>query len=97
MSILENLYYGNLDPVDKYVKPEGEYHRLTVEKTELVKMLRQQFSGEQKQLLEEIEDKTLEIYSMSEMECFIDGFRLGALLMLEVINYKSENFTDLTE
>ena len=96
MTVLENLYSGNIHPAEKYVKKGSRYHKLTSQQMELLEELRPKLDKEQKQLLDKVESKALELCSVAEEERFIDGFRLGALLVLEIINFKSENFTDLT-
>lgn len=97
MTVLENLYSGNIHPAEKYVKKGSRYDKLTLEQTELIEALRCKLSSEQKHLFDKIEDKTLELCSVAEEERFIDGFQLGAAFVLDILFYKSKNFTELAE
>ncbi len=94
MSILKDLYYGNIKPSERYVKKESEYHKETVKLSndidEFIKLL----NNKENELFERIIDTIYAIKELSEEECFIKGFCTGAKMMLEISNYKSNNFID---
>ena len=85
MSILEGLWRGEITPNERAIKPDSEYYKLTREA-----------SAEEKRLLEYLDTGGREVYEslchmrsdlagMSETDTFIQGFRLGARIMLEVL------------
>lgn len=82
MNILEELYYGNIVPNEKCAK-------LNCEVKELLKLLNRNeekltatFSEEQKITFEKYKGCNREISEISERETFLNGFRLGALIMM---------------
>ena len=92
MSVLEDLYDGNINPYERYINPEGEYQRLNTQVTGKIEVLINSLSSEEKQQLDEIIDSFAAIGYISEKENFIEGFCLGAKIMLEIISFKSQNF-----
>lgn len=92
MSILEELYNGNIVPTEKYIKKGGEYQKINDELSEKIEKLMCTLNSKQKDLCEEIEDGFCRLSYISEKECFIDGFRLGAQIMREILEYKSKNY-----
>lgn len=92
MSVLEELYNGNINPSEKYIKNGSEYQKLSKELTESIDELMLLLNNEEKQLCERIIDNVLELGCISEKEHFIEGFRTGAQIMWEIIHYKSENY-----
>ncbi len=91
MSVLGELYNGNISPADKYIKRGSEYHKLNLELIEQIEKFTGMLSKEEKQKYEEIEEKIYSLNAIAEKERFEDGFCLGAKLILEIIGYKSKN------
>lgn len=86
MNTLEDLYYGNLFPHEKCAK-------LNSEVTELLNLLNRNeekltvtFSEEQKITFEKYKDCNREISEICEREAFLNGFRLGARIIIESVN-----------
>ena len=86
MNILEELYYGNIVPTEKCAK-------LNIEVTELLKLLNRNeekltvtFSEEQKITFEKYTDCNREISEICEKDAFLNGFRLGARIIIESVN-----------
>ena len=92
MSILEELFYGNICPAEKFLKNDGEYKNNLKEILENIDKLFSHLSEEDKRLSENIFDGIFSLNSISEKEYYIDGLCFGIRLMYETINYKSENF-----
>ena len=92
MTILNELYNGNIEPAQRFVKKGSEYQSLQNELAEMAEQLTATLNKEQKQLLLKVEDVLLNLNSISEEEIYIDGFCTGAKMLLEILNYKSENF-----
>ena len=92
MTILNELYNGNIEPAQRFVKKGSEYQSLQNEFAEMAEQLTATLNKEQKQLFLKVEDVLLNLNSISEEEIYIDGFCTGAKMLLEILNYKSENF-----
>ncbi|MEE1239379.1 MAG: hypothetical protein UHO61_05595 [Acutalibacteraceae bacterium] len=86
MSILEELYNGNIAPIERSIKKGSEYYKLCKAAAEKKEKLFEELSCEKKAIYESIAESKLMIESISEEEIFIYGFRLGAQIMLEIIN-----------
>lgn len=86
MNILEELYYGNIVPNEKCAK-------LNSEVKELLKLLNRNevkltvtFSEKQKITFEKYKDCNREISEICEKDAFLNGFRLGARIIIELVN-----------
>ena len=85
MRILEELWYGNIDPTEYGVSPSQEYrelHRL-VDRNETD--LRATMTDTQKELFKRYLESVLEYQTLSELILFQNSFKLGARLMVEVM------------
>ena len=85
MNILKELYYGNIVPTEKCAK-------LNSEVTELLKLLNRNeekltatLTEEQKENFEKYKDCNREIFEICEREAFLNGFRLGARIIIESV------------
>lgn len=83
-SIIEELYYGNLHPEEHIVPSNPEYRPLTRKISALMEEAKQRFSEDDFTTLEEILDLNGESSSMVVSEAFVQGFRMGVLMMVEV-------------
>ena len=86
MKILEELWYGNVTPGERSVEKGGRLWnlgRLILQNEEELKPL---LSEKATEVLEKLMDNQSEPHSIRECEVFICGFRLGARIMLEVLD-----------
>lgn len=83
-SILEELYRGNLNPEERMIPTDPEYRQLNRKLSNLMVEAKQRFSEDDFKTLEEILDLHGETSSMVASEAFVQGFRMGALVMVEV-------------
>ena len=83
MTILENLWYGNLHPVEEFLTDNKEYKGLL----RIVAKNREKFenslSSEQAELFEKYYTSTNEMNSVSETAAFRYGFTLGVRILVE--------------
>ena len=86
MDILEDLYYGNLFPNEKCAKLDDETKELLVLLNRNEEKLIATLSDEQKETFEKYKDCNREISEISEREIFLNGFRLGARIIIDVVN-----------
>lgn len=86
MKILEELWYGNVAPGERSVEKGGRLRhlgRLILQNEEELTPL---LSEKAKEVLEKLRDNQSELNDLNECEVFVCGFRLGARIMLEVLD-----------
>ena len=85
MKILEELWYGNIEPTEFGASSSQEYKELRklVDRNEVD--LRATMTDAQKELFNRYLESVLEYQTLSELMLFQNSFRLGARLMVEVM------------
>lgn len=89
-SILEELYNGNIYPSEGIVSKDPKYRPLNKRISEILSMWKKKLSEDDYNQLETLLDLRSQSTSMEAAETFICGFRLGALMMIEVLTGKEE-------
>lgn len=85
MSILEEFWYGNLDPTEYGACPSPEYKELLRLISRNEEKLLATMSDEQKEIFSRYSDCVREHQAMVECLLFRNSFRLGARIMLEIM------------
>ncbi|AZS13974.1 hypothetical protein EI981_05585 [Paenibacillus lutimineralis] len=83
-NIIEELYYGNLHPEEGIVPTDPEYRPLNRKVSKLIEEAKERFSENDFATLEQVLDLTSDSRSMVTSASFVEGFRMGALVMVEV-------------
>ena len=95
MNILEEFYYGNVNPQEKFYKRESDFatfvkivfdvRSLLEEKVilENEEKLSAYLAGEEKHLFSQLMNAQSEIISIETRERFIEGWKLGAKFMVD--------------
>ena len=85
MRILEELWYGNIEPTEYGSSPIPEYKELRrlVDRNETD--LRTTMTDTQKELFNRYLESVLEYQTLSELTLFQNSFKLGARLAIEVM------------
>ena len=88
MNILEDLYYGNINPNEKQFNRKSEYAKfakiITDNEEKLTAFLNAlPNANDEQHLFSQMINAQMEISDFSEFERFMEGFRLGASIMLE--------------
>ncbi len=86
MKILEEFWYGNLEPAKYDRLPEKEYDGMFQQLCDLEESLKATMTEEQKQLFLKYIDVGMELVSLESCQLFQNSFRLGARMMLEVMD-----------
>ena len=86
MDILEDLYYGNLFPHEKCAKLDDEMKELNGLLNRIEEKLTVTLFDGQKEAFEKYKDCNREISEICERNAFLNGFRLGARIIIEVVN-----------
>ena len=83
MTILENLWYGNVHPVEEFLEGNKEYKNLLRIAAKDQERLSASLSTEQAELFEKYDSAVKEVNAAAEVEAFSYGFQLGVRLMTE--------------
>ena len=83
---LEDLYYGNITPGKQQITPDSELRRATDRVTRFESQLTERLDEDGQTILSKLIESQHEIDSITALENFILGFRLGARLMAECMD-----------
>ena len=83
---LEDLYYGNITPNAQDMAPHSELRRATDRVTRFEKQLTEQLDEAGQTILAKLIESQQEIDSITALENFILGFRLGAKITMECMD-----------
>ena len=86
MKILEELWYGNVTPGERSVEKVDRLWNLGKLILQNEEELAPLLSEKAKKVLEKLRDNQSELNDLGECEVFVCGFRLGAMIMLEVLD-----------
>lgn len=86
MNILEALYYGNVYPNEKCAKLDEQTKELLSSQNRNEEKLMLTLTNEQKETFEKFKDCNRKFSEISERQSFILGFKLGARIVIEVMN-----------
>ena len=97
MRMIESLFFGNIDPQARAVKPGSRADKLRTFITDHLPEIENVLPDEQRSVLERIMDAQSELDTISELDSFIVGFRLGAGFTYDAFVNTDTPFRDLTE
>ena len=97
MSFLENLFFGNVDPQTRAVKPGSRADKLRIYITDHLPEIENALQDEQRSLLNKILDAQSELDIITELDSFIVGFRLGATFTYDTFVNTDTPYRDMTE
>lgn len=83
MTLLEDLWYGNIDPHEAILTGSKRYKHLLSLMGRNRDELNETLTEKQSETLAKYDDAVNEIHSLAEVEAFSYGFRLGVRLMIE--------------
>lgn len=85
MNILEELWYGNVEPAEYDISPNKEYKEMLQLISRNEHKLFATMTDAQKELFRKYTDCVREYQTMAESLLFQNSFRLGARIMLEIM------------
>ena len=89
MNILEEFWYGNIEPAEYDVSPSKEYKEMLQLISRNEDKLLATMTDAQKELFTKYADCVREYQAMAECMLFQNSFRLGARMMLAVLEGES--------
>ena len=85
MRILEEFWYGNIEPAEYDASPSKEYKELLRLIARNEEKLLSTMTDEQKEVFSRYQDCTREFQALADCMLFQNSFKLGAKMMLEVM------------
>lgn len=85
MSILEEFWYGNIEPTEYDTSSTKEYKEALLRISRNEKSLQETLTDSQRKRFLQYLDSVREYQGMAECLLFQNSFRLGARLMLEIM------------
>lgn len=86
MNLLEELWYDNIEPTEYAISPSKEYKELLHRLTQNEKTILESMTDAQKEQFFRYTDCVSKFHAMTECSLFQNSFRLGAKIMLEIID-----------
>ena len=96
-NILEDLYYGNLTPCQRTVRPDSRVKKLMQKQSELESKMNGSFTEEQQANFEQYLSLCADLLDANCLDSFITGFRLGARFTNEIFVGTDAPFAELTK
>ena len=89
MYILHDLWQGHISPCERRVQKGSEFAKLLHSSAELEAAFCKGLTKEQNHAYDELNNSQMQMMSLAQEECFIEGFQIGARMILDVlINYQ---------
>ena len=86
MSVLEDFWYGNIEPSEYDTSSTKEYKEALLRISRNEESLQDTLTDSQRKLFSQYLDSVREFQAMSECLLFQNSFRLGARMMLEIMD-----------
>ncbi len=91
-SVLEQFAHGNISPEPRYFKKDSHFGKTMQELSDIEEKLIETLSDEQKTLLTNFTNTQMKLNSLTSVDKFIYGYRLGVLMTMEVFNGQDDLF-----
>ena len=95
-NILEDLYYGNLSPCQRAVRPDGRIQKLMQKQSDLETKLSESLAEDQRATFEQYLSVSADLLDANSLDSFITGFRLGARFAHEIFAGTDAPFAEIT-
>ena len=89
MTILEDLWYGNINPHETFLIQNRQFKHLLSLMGKNRDKLSDTLTKQQKEILEKYDETVNEMHSLAEVEAFSCGFFIGVRLMTESISIQT--------
>ena len=97
MYILEDLWYGNVAPAERMIRKGSRYSKLQKQLVAAEDALREELSPDGKNAYEKICRNQTELAQIAECDSFIRGVRIGARLVLDIMEDYPSQLPSVTE
>lgn len=86
MTTLEDLYYGNIAPYERYIKHGSREDKILKLLCRNEESLTKNLNNRQKEIFSKFTDCQKELSDITTRQTFADGFSLAVQIMVEVMN-----------
>lgn len=86
MTTLEDLYYGNINPHEVYIKRGYKFDQLVKLICKNEENLVTTLTEQQKETLDKLKDCQSELCDLTARQSFTDGFVIATRIMVKVMN-----------
>jgi len=94
-SILEELYYGNIDPQSRCYRQGSHIFEVSSEMVNIEESLNDRLDGKEKEMFKRYVEAYAELMAASELDAFIVGFRLGARFAMDTFMSDEAPFREI--
>ena len=94
---LEDLYFGNISPNEQKMVPDSELKKAVDRVTRYESQLTERLDEDEQTILTKLIRSQHEINSITALENFILGFRLGVRIMAECMDENDGDTRDVTD
>ncbi len=95
--ILKDLFHGNLAPADQQMMPGSDVARAVAELSNAENLLTQTLPHELQPLMDSVMKAQGKVDVIMAETNYINGFKMGALFMMEILDDTHENLKPLTD
>ena len=85
MYVLDKLWRDGISPNEKYTRKGSEYHKILLRICEEGAKVSEELTENGKSHFDAYRDAQVELSLVAEREVFIEAFRLGARLVLDIV------------
>ena len=85
MYILEELWLGNISPIEDAISQDASYHHALQQVIEQQQALKKWIPQERKDILFDYFDAETQLQGVAERVAFVQGVRIGAKLLLDIL------------
>jgi len=97
MFVLEKLWQEGPSPSARYTHKGGEYHQILLRICDEADRVCEKMTDKEKEHFEAYRQAQVDLSIVAEREVFIEAFRLGARLVLDIIGDYRGNFCTAAE
>ena len=94
---LEDLYYGNITPGKQQITPDSELRWAVDRVTRFESQLTERLDEDGQTILAKLIESKDEVESITALENFILGFRLGAKITMECMDKNDGDIREVTD
>ena len=94
---LEDLYFGSIKPNEQQMAPDSELKKAVDRVTRYESQLTERLGEDEQTILTKLIRSQHEINSITALENFILGFRLGARIMAECMDENDGDTREMTD
>ncbi|MBR5272836.1 MAG: hypothetical protein IKU25_05515 [Clostridia bacterium] len=97
MYVLKDLWYGNVSPIERYVRSDSEYRALLIKSGDVIDEFVCGLPTDKVEKWEKVRELLQKMSMLEEEDAFVCGFRLGAKMIMDVFEEYKGQFNRFSE